>query len=128
MSDIKGLVYGKVTKAFEGKKNKDKEPWLCFSLILKNRSYDVFATEEQINDWVIGLSHLIKKYSPDAYVVRPGQFFWKKLKMVMLELIKLKLPEKNLKQLKPNLSFVKVINMYHKLMLFNRMQKNLQQL
>lgn len=126
LSDIKGLVYGKVTKVFEGKKNRDKEPWLCFSLILKNRSYDVFATEEQINDWVIGLSHLIKKYSPDACVVRPGQFFWKKLKMVMFELVKLKLPEKNLKKLKPNLSFVKVVNMYHKLMVFNKMQKAIQ--
>jgi hypothetical protein len=85
--------------AFEKKKNLDKEPWLCFSLILKNRSYDIYTTEEQINDWVIGLSHLVKKYNPNAYVVRPGQFFWKKLKMVMLELIKLKLPEKNLKNL-----------------------------
>ena len=46
--------------------------------------------------------------------------------MVMLELIKLKLPEKNLKKMKPNLSFVKVINMYQKLMLFNKMQKAIQ--
>ena len=121
-------MYGKVTKTFEGKKNADKEPWLCFSLILKNRSYDVYATEEQINDWVIGMSHLIKKYSPDAYVVRPGQFFWRKLKMVMLELVKLKLPEKNLKKMNQNLSFVKVINMYQKLMVFNKMQKALKQI
>lgn len=97
MSDIKGLFYGKLTKAFDGKKNIDKEPWLCFSILFANRSYDIYTTEEQINDWVIGLSHQIKKYNPKAYVVRAGKFFWMKLKMVMLELIKLKMPEKNLK-------------------------------
>ena len=118
-------MYGKVTKTFEGKKNLDKEPWLCFSLILKNRPFDFYGQEDNIDDWVIGLSHLIKKYNPDAYVLRPGQYFWRKLKFVMFELVKMKIPLKSLKQMKTNLSFIKVINMYQKLLDYSRMQKQI---
>lgn len=128
MAEIKGLVYGKVTKTFEGKKNKEKEPWLCFSIILKNRPFDLYADEESIDDWVIGLSHLIKKYSPTAYVPRPGQFYWKKLKLVMFELVKMKLPPKTLKNMQKDMSFIKVINMYKKLLEYSKMQKQLSNL
>lgn len=92
---IQGLVYGKVTKTFQKPKNREKEAWLCFSIILKNRPFDLYCPEESINEWVIGLGHLTKKYNPAAYVVRPGQFFWKKLKFLMLELVKMKMGKIN---------------------------------
>lgn len=114
-----------MTSTFEKNKNKDREPWLCFSIILKNRPFDLYCSEETIDEWVIGLSHLIKKYNPNAYVLRPGQFYWRKLKYVMLELVKMKIPPKNLKTMKKNISFVKVVNMYKKLLDFTRMQKNM---
>lgn len=65
--------------------------------------------------WVIGLSHLIKKYNPDAYVLRPGQYFWRKLKYVMIELVKMKLPPEALKKINGDISFIKAINIYSKL-------------
>lgn len=114
-----------MTKTFEGKKNQEREPWLCFSVILKNRPYDLYAEEEAIDDWVIGLSHLIKKYNPNAYVLRPGQYYWRKLKLVMFELVKMKVPEKGLKLMKKDLSFVKVVNMYQKLLEFSKLQKKI---
>jgi hypothetical protein len=119
-------VYGKVTKTFQKSKNKDREPWLCFSIILKNRPFDLYCEEDTIDEWVIGLSHLIKKYNPNAYVMRPGQYYWRKLKCVMFELVKMKVPPKSLKSMKKNLSFVKVVNMYQKLLDFTRMQKQIQ--
>ena len=125
MSEIKGLVYGKITKTFEKSKNKDRERWLCFSIIMKNRPFDLYCEEESIDDWIIGLSHLIKKYNPDAYVLRPGQYYWRKLKYVMMELVKMKMPPKSLKHLEKNLSFVRVINLYKKLLDYNKMQKGI---
>lgn len=112
------MIYGKATKTFFKKKNRDKEPWLCFSIILKNRPFDLYCNEENIDQWVIGLSHVIKKYNPDAYVLRPGQYYWRKLKYVMVELVKMKLPPGTLKKLNRQLSFIKAINIYGKLRIY----------
>lgn len=118
MSKIRGIIYGKCTKTFFKKKNKDKEPWLCFSIIFENRPYDLSCTEDNVDEWVIGLSHLVKKYNPQAYVLRPGQYYWRKMKYVVLELVKMKLPPESLKKIDGNLSYVGALKIYSKLRYF----------
>jgi hypothetical protein len=39
----------------------------------------------------------------------------------MFELVKMKVPEKGLKMMKKDLSFVKVVNMYQKLLEFSKL-------
>ncbi len=41
LSQIKGLVFGKVTETFRKKANAGLEPWLCFSLMMDKRSFDL---------------------------------------------------------------------------------------
>lgn len=76
LAKIKGLTYGKVTSTFQKKKNKDLFPWLCMSIILENRSFDIYCTEENINTWYCGLAYAIKRHNPNAYVLSVGKFFW----------------------------------------------------
>ena len=71
--------------------------------------------EENIDQWYLGLAYLVKKYNPDAYVLRPGQFYWRKLKYIVIELVKLKLPKDVVKRLGKNISFVKALILYKKL-------------
>ena len=58
IEDIVEIRYGKTTSTFERKKNRSLEPWLCFSIILKNRPFDFHAEEETVNMWYYGLSKL----------------------------------------------------------------------
>ena len=115
LKEIKGLVYGKATKTFNKKKNAKLEPWLCFSIILKSRPFDMYCEEERINDWVIGLSYLIKKNNPDAYCLTIGQFFWRKLKFVMNYLVLMSMPKNKRKKIKKDISFCKTILLYKQL-------------
>lgn len=55
---------------------------LCFSLVLKSRTLDIYATPEQINQWVIGLSQEVKQQNPRAFVISSGAFYWMKMKMI----------------------------------------------
>ena len=72
-------------------KNRQKEPWLCFSILITGRPYDLYCDEDNIDFWVIGLSHLIKKYNPQAYVLSPGKYYWRKFKYVLISLVNFKL-------------------------------------
>lgn len=46
LSEIKGIAYGKVTDTFLKECNKKLLPWLCFSLIMSNRTVDFYCTDE----------------------------------------------------------------------------------
>lgn len=43
---ISGLVYGKGTEVLRKSYNKDLEPYLCFSMIMKTRSMDFYLTDK----------------------------------------------------------------------------------
>lgn len=111
LGEIRGLVYGKVTPTFLKKSARKYESWLCFSIILANRPFDFMASEKSIDAWVIGLCHLIKVHNPSAVVLTPGQYYWRKLKYVLVELIHLKMPSAK----KYDLSFARALNLYSKL-------------
>ena len=116
LNDIKGIVYGKVTKTFT-KRNKNKKlyPWLCFSIIFKKRPLDIYCTEEQINNWYIGLSELVKLFNSKAVVLSKGKFLWRKFGFLMKYAAVMSLSEKKRKGLKKGLSFCKAILLYDKL-------------
>ena len=46
VSDIRGIFYGKCTTVLSKQYNKDLEPHLCFSLIMKSRSMDFYCKPE----------------------------------------------------------------------------------
>lgn len=116
LSDIKGIVYGKVTNTFT-KRNKNKKlyPWLCFSIIFKKRPLDIYCTEEQINNWYIGLSELVRLHNSKAYCLSKGKFLWRKFGFVMKYAAVMSLPEKKRKMVKKGISFCKAVLLYDQL-------------
>ena len=99
--EIRGVVFGKITPGglfylykynykykynyniynyivFRKKYNAKLESHLCFSLILKTRSLDIYCEEEQVNPWLIALSCEVKKNNPKAYCLSPGKILWRK--------------------------------------------------
>lgn len=56
--------------------NKKLEPWLCCTIVLHNRTFDIYFREEQINPWYYALSLAVKKYNKDAYCMTYGKFLW----------------------------------------------------
>ena len=115
LSQIKGLVYGKCTSTFLKSSREKLEPWLCMSLIMDSRPFDIFCTEENINDWYIGLAHAIKKHNPNSYCLSPGRFFWRKMKILMTYLIQTRMTPEMKKTFKRSLSFTKLILIYKKM-------------
>lgn len=49
------------------------------SLVLPERTIDLYLTPEQINLWYIGLSEEIRKVNKDAFCLSVGKFLWRKL-------------------------------------------------
>lgn len=46
LNEIRGITYGKCTVNFLNSKSARKvEPWLCFSIIFKKRSLDIYCSE-----------------------------------------------------------------------------------
>lgn len=111
-SEIKGIVYGKCTSTFKKSKNKNLEPWLCFSLMLKTRPLDVYCNEDQINSWYIGLSQLIKLHNPNAYALNKGQYYWRKLNYLFRYFVMVNMPELQRKA-KKGLTFCKAVLLYN---------------
>ena len=118
LSQIRGLTYGKVTSTFTKKKNDKCLPWLCMSIMMDNRPFDVQCTELNINNWYIGLAYAIKKHNPDAYVLSVGKFLWRKFKYVLVYLVKSKMPSEMKKSVKQDMSFIKALNYYRRLKLY----------
>lgn len=120
LAQIRGLTYGKVTATFLKKKNDKLYSWLCISLIMPNRSYDIYCTEENVNSWYIGLAYAIKKHNPYACVLPVGRFLWRKMRLLMTYLIFDRMGEEQKKRLgKKSLSFCKVILIYRKIKFTN---------
>lgn len=120
LAQIRGLVYGKVTSTFLKKKNEGLFAWLCISIMMSNRSYDICCVEENVNQWYIGLGYAIKKHNPGAYVLPVGRFFWRKMKLLMHYLVIDRMPEEQRKKfIKKSLSFVKIILQYRRLRMAN---------
>lgn len=62
LQDATDIVAGKNTKVFEGVKHKYAHPSVCFSIILRNRTLDLRATNEEERDrWLKGLRALKKE-------------------------------------------------------------------
>lgn len=113
---IRGLTYGKVTSTFQKKKNSKLFPWLCMSIIMDKRPFDIYCTEENINAWYVGLAYAIKKHNPTAAVLTVGGFFWRKLKFVLTYLVLDRMSEDQKKKyVKKSLSFVKAILLYRRI-------------
>jgi hypothetical protein len=55
---------------------------LCFSVVLRDRTIDLYCREDQINYWFIGISEEVKKMNPRAYCLSVGKFLWRKLAMM----------------------------------------------
>lgn len=88
--------------------NKSLEPHLCFSLLMGDRSFDLYCSPEQISYWYIALSKEVKKFNPKAFVIQPGVFLWRKMKSICLAKMmerKSVMKEKN----NATMSFVKAI-------------------
>lgn len=115
LAQIKGLVFGKVTETFRKKANNGLEPWLCFSLMMDKRSFDLYCTEDNLNRWYIGLGYAIKRHNPNAYCLSVGKFLWRKLKFVMSYLVLDSMSAEQKKNIKKDLSFVKLILQFKKL-------------
>ena len=115
-SDMRGIIYGKATNTFLKSSNKKLEPWLCFSLILKRRSLDIYCTEDQIDNWYLGLSQLIKLHRPSTYALSKGQYYWRKLNYLLKYLVMSKISDKQRKKMRKGLSFCKAIIMYDTIM------------
>lgn len=124
IEDIVEIRFGKTTSTFLKKKNQTLEPWLCFSIILKNRPFDFYAAEDTINKWYYGLAKLFEisrgSQRCDGLVFRPAQLLWIKLKMVIVELVKMKLHRKDQNK---KLSFVRALNLYNKLNYITQVNK-----
>lgn len=122
---IRGVVFGHVTKTFQKASNAKKfEPWLCFSIILKNRPFDVYCTRDKITNWFCGLSALNKIHNKNAYCISMGTYLWRRFKMILVYRIMNSVSSENKKKIlrKGELSFVKAILMY-KHLLNLKMQK-----
>ena len=111
-SEIRGIVYGKCTTTFLRSKNRQLEPWLCFSLILKSRPLDVYIEEEKIDRWYIGLGEYIKQNNPNSYVLTKGKYYWRKFAFVIKYVVMLQIPEKMKGGLKKSFSLCKAIILY----------------
>jgi hypothetical protein len=99
-SDIRGVVYGHVTKTFQKSSNMKKfEPWLCFSIILKNRPFDLYCKADQITKWFVGLSAMVKIQNKNAYCLRVGKYLWRRVKMIMVHRILNSVTEDNRKKI-----------------------------
>ena len=61
--DINGLLYGKRSKTLRKSGNDKLDPDLCFSLILKTRTWDLECTSENISKWMLVFINEIKKYN-----------------------------------------------------------------
>ena len=115
LNQIKGIVYGKITPTFRKKSNDKLEPWLCFSLMMDKRSFDVYCTEDNINKWYIGLAYAIKKHNDKAYCLSLGKFLWRKLKMVLIYLVTEKMTPEQKKNQKKEMSFIQALRRFQKL-------------
>ena len=111
-ADIRGILYGKCTKTFQKSKNKQLSSWLCFSLILKNRSLDVYCTEDQIDFWYVGLSQFVKLHNPSAFALSKGRYYWRKLKYLLIHEVMRKLDKKMKKTISTEITFCKAICLY----------------
>ena len=87
LSEIKGIVVGKVTSTFKKSKNANLESWLCLSIILKNRSLDLYIPEEKIDFWVIGLSEFCKQNNSKAFCLTKGQYLWRKAALIIKQFV-----------------------------------------
>lgn len=101
--------------------NKNLELQLCFSLILKSRSLDFYCNNEQIDNWVIALSAEIRKRNPNAYVLTPGKFLWRKMKLILMNSLMRDPKYKNLKYH----TFVKGIIAYRNILGLNNPKSNI---
>ena len=110
--DIRGIIYGKCTNTFKKSSGRSMEQWLCFSLILHKRPLDVYAEEDQINLWYIGLSELLKIHNPNSFALNKGQFFWRKMIFLMRFAVFERVPDSLKKNSKSSLSAVKIIRLY----------------
>jgi hypothetical protein len=107
---IKGLTFGKVTSTFQKKKNSKLFPWLCISIIMDKRSFDICCTEDNVNAWYIGLAYAVKKHNPNAVVLTIGNFFWRKMRFLLTYLVLDSMTEDQRKKYsKRGLSFAKVV-------------------
>lgn len=62
LDDVRGLVYGKVTQTMCKSCNKELEPWKCFSLVMKKRTFDIYCpVDRDIDQWVVGVSAAIER-------------------------------------------------------------------
>lgn len=121
LAQIRGLTYGKVTSTFQKKKNAKLFSWLCVSLIMANRTYDVYCTEENVNAWYIGLAYAVKKHNPTACVLPVGRFFWRKLRLLMTYLVIDGMNEEQKKKFtKRSLSFCKTVLLYRRIKFANQ--------
>lgn len=123
-ADIRGIVFGKCTSTFLRSKNKQLEPWLCFSLILKSRPLDLYIEESKIDFWYIGLSEYVKQHNPSASVLSKGKFYWRKLSLVIKYIVLLQIPEKLRTGMKKSFTFCKAVILYGELMKNNGAFKN----
>jgi hypothetical protein len=119
LGQIRGLVYGKATSTFLKKSNKDLYPWLCMSLIMENRPFDIVCSEDNANAWYIGLAYAIKKHNPNAYCLSVGKFLWRKMKLLLVYLVIDRMSADQRKNLKKDLSLAKALCLYKKLKLSN---------
>jgi hypothetical protein len=111
-SQIRGVVYGHVTKTFQKFSNKNKfKRWLCLSIIMKERPFDIYCEPEHITNWFVGLSNLVKIYNPKAHCIKAGRYLWRRLRYVWLNIALSSLNEKNRKKILAarEMSFVKTI-------------------
>jgi len=82
LNEVKAVVYGKKSEAFTRSSNKALVPWFCLTLKLQNRTLDLYLRPDQITYWMIGLSVLVKKQSPQSACLKPGHLLWRRAKMI----------------------------------------------
>ena len=121
LKDIRGIVYGHVTKTYSKRKdNKKLERWKCFSIIMKNRPFDVYCKDSHlITPWVYGLGSLVKMYNKTAYYLPIGKYLWRRLKFTLIHKVYWSLDKEKQKKLdkQGELTFCRSILLYNRIFL-----------
>lgn len=65
--------------------NKELEPWKCFSLIMKKRTFDIYCPiDKDIDQWVPGMSGaIVRATGKEVVLYTPGKQLWRKMFLIL---------------------------------------------
>jgi hypothetical protein len=91
--DIKKFCYGvsssNLKKRFKNLSSNDlKSPWLFFSIVTNDRSFDLYLDESKLMTWFYGIKYYLKKNEVDNKLISVGNFVLTRVKLKLMFLMK----------------------------------------